>query len=191
MATHSSTLTGTISWTEETDGLQPIGSQRVRHDLASECTHTLSEVRGLLSMAIAPHLTHQPLPFTVSLLHGNESGQSVILHVTKALTGQGEEFKETGQSQHSIPQDSGSISADWHAGEGKMLLVIAQELVLHQVSGWGGGQLVEKVWYPMNVSWGKRERSKTGDHLGTPKRSGSVGLISCFWYLHPKLPECS
>ena len=72
-----------------------------------------------------------------------------------------------------------------------MLLVIAQEPVLHQVSRRGGGQLVEKARYQRNVSWRKKERSKTGDHLGAPKRSRSTGLISCFWYLHPKLSEYS
>ena len=72
-----------------------------------------------------------------------------------------------------------------------MLLVIAQEPVLHQVRRRGGGQLVEKARYQRNVSWRKKERSKTGDHLGAPKRSRSTGLISCFWYLHPKLSEYS
>ena len=32
MATHSSILAWKIPWTEEPGGLQPIGSQRVRHD---------------------------------------------------------------------------------------------------------------------------------------------------------------
>ena len=32
MATHSSILAWKISWAEEPDGLQPMGSQRVRHD---------------------------------------------------------------------------------------------------------------------------------------------------------------
>jgi len=32
MATHSSTLGWKISWTEEPDGLQSMGSQRVGHD---------------------------------------------------------------------------------------------------------------------------------------------------------------
>ena len=32
MATHSSTLTWEIPWTEESGGLQSMGSQRVRHD---------------------------------------------------------------------------------------------------------------------------------------------------------------
>ena len=72
-----------------------------------------------------------------------------------------------------------------------MPLITAQELVLHQVSWRGGGQLEEKVQYFMNISWGKRERPETGDHLGAPKRSRSTGLISCFWYLHPKLSACS
>ena len=31
-ATHSSILAERIPWTEEASGLQPIGSQRVRHD---------------------------------------------------------------------------------------------------------------------------------------------------------------
>ena len=32
MATHSSILAGIIPWTEEPDGLQSVGSQRVRYD---------------------------------------------------------------------------------------------------------------------------------------------------------------
>ena len=32
MATHSSILAWRIPWTEEPGGLQPMGSQRVRHD---------------------------------------------------------------------------------------------------------------------------------------------------------------
>ena len=32
MATHSSILAWRIPWTEESDGLQSMGSQRVRHD---------------------------------------------------------------------------------------------------------------------------------------------------------------
>ena len=35
MATHSSTLAWKISWTEEPDGLQSMGSQRVGHDWAT------------------------------------------------------------------------------------------------------------------------------------------------------------
>ena len=36
MATHSSILAWKIPWTEETDGLPSVGSQRVRHELATE-----------------------------------------------------------------------------------------------------------------------------------------------------------
>ena len=36
MATHSSILAWRIPWTEEPGELQSIGSQRVRHDLATE-----------------------------------------------------------------------------------------------------------------------------------------------------------
>ena len=34
MAIHSSILAWEIPWTEEPDGVQPMGSQRVGHDLA-------------------------------------------------------------------------------------------------------------------------------------------------------------
>ena len=40
MATHSSILAWKNPWTEEPGGLQSMGLQRVRHDLASERIHT-------------------------------------------------------------------------------------------------------------------------------------------------------
>ena len=43
MATHSSTLAWEISWTEEPSGLQSMGSQRVRRDLAPK-----NEVKKIL-----------------------------------------------------------------------------------------------------------------------------------------------
>ena len=36
MATHSSILAWEIPWTEDPSGLQSMGSQRVRHDLATK-----------------------------------------------------------------------------------------------------------------------------------------------------------
>ena len=39
MATHPSIHSWKIPWTEETGGLQSMGSQRVRHNLVSEQTH--------------------------------------------------------------------------------------------------------------------------------------------------------
>ena len=36
MATHSKILAWEIPWTEEPGGLQSVGSQRVRHDWATE-----------------------------------------------------------------------------------------------------------------------------------------------------------
>ena len=41
MATHSSILAWKIPWTEETGGLQSLGSKRVGHDQATEHTYTL------------------------------------------------------------------------------------------------------------------------------------------------------
>ena len=39
MATHSSILAREIPWTEEPDGLQSMGSQRVRRDWVTRHTH--------------------------------------------------------------------------------------------------------------------------------------------------------
>ena len=40
MATHSRILACGIPWTEEPDGLEPMGSQRVRHNLVTGHIHT-------------------------------------------------------------------------------------------------------------------------------------------------------
>ena len=49
MATHSSILAWRIPWTEEPGGLQSMGSQRVRHDLATN-TFTFHFGLELLSL---------------------------------------------------------------------------------------------------------------------------------------------
>ena len=41
IATHSSTLAWEILWTDEPGGLQTMGSQRVRHNLATKQQQTL------------------------------------------------------------------------------------------------------------------------------------------------------
>ena len=42
MATHSSTLAWKIPWTEEPGGVQPMGSQRVRHDWATSLRNVVA-----------------------------------------------------------------------------------------------------------------------------------------------------
>ena len=54
MATHSSILAWEIPWTEEPGGLQSMGSQRVRHDLATERTRIRSEVTTLNIDTLVP-----------------------------------------------------------------------------------------------------------------------------------------
>ena len=46
MATHSSILAWRIPWTEKPGGLQAAGSQRVRHDLATN-TFTLIDIQKI------------------------------------------------------------------------------------------------------------------------------------------------
>ena len=47
MAIHSSILAWKILWTEEAGGLQSVGWQRVRHNLATERTRTKRELPRL------------------------------------------------------------------------------------------------------------------------------------------------
>ena len=49
MAIHSSILSWRISWTEEPDRLQSMGSQRAGHDLATEPVHMHFEDTGFTS----------------------------------------------------------------------------------------------------------------------------------------------
>ena len=51
-ATHSSILAQRIPWTEEPGGLQSIGSQRVRPDLATEHTY-----KGVYILPLTPKLS--------------------------------------------------------------------------------------------------------------------------------------
>ena len=73
MATHSSILAGKIPWTEESGGLQSMGSQRVRHDWATKSSTQWEKMvfyHGVLSSQFAfPWLlmdwenTHVPAVF--------------------------------------------------------------------------------------------------------------------------------
>ena len=61
MATHSNFLALEILWTEEPDGLQSMGWQRIRHDWATEHAHThacilMSRIRFDLAMNPSLHL---------------------------------------------------------------------------------------------------------------------------------------
>ena len=46
MATHSSILAWEIPWTEEPDGLQFMGSQRVRHVLETKTHKTVKKIQS-------------------------------------------------------------------------------------------------------------------------------------------------
>ena len=59
MATHSSTLTWRISWTEEPGRLQSTCSQRVGHDWATSLTHSPTFYLFLSSMLLFSHY-HDP-----------------------------------------------------------------------------------------------------------------------------------
>ena len=57
MATHSSILARRISWTEEPDGLQFMGSQRVGHNL-SELAHS-THARGHCNLNFIMFMSHE------------------------------------------------------------------------------------------------------------------------------------
>ena len=55
MATHSSVLAWRIPWTEEPDGLQSIGSQRVGHKLVTKWASLIAQlVKNLPAMQETP-----------------------------------------------------------------------------------------------------------------------------------------
>ena len=68
MATHSSILAWKIQWTEETRGLQSMGSQRVGHDWATSLHFTSLHVKKSHMRENQPPLFHSwPLVFLTSL----------------------------------------------------------------------------------------------------------------------------
>ena len=56
IATHSSILAWKIPWTEEPGGLEPRGSQRVRHDWAHTHTHTHTHTHMYLWLGVCEDL---------------------------------------------------------------------------------------------------------------------------------------
>ena len=69
MATHSSTLAWEIPWTEEPDGLQFMGLQKVKQDLATAHAHIAyySTIVGILRpfSFLSSHRTKVPNPLGV------------------------------------------------------------------------------------------------------------------------------
>ena len=66
MAIHSSILARRIPWTEKPGWLQAMGSQRVRHERATN-THMLAYLANICE-TIAPHTTNSPIK------HAHQSG---------------------------------------------------------------------------------------------------------------------
>ena len=60
MATHSSIVAWKISWTEEPDGLQSMGSQRVRHDWATDTHLLMQDSKGKLKQQMQKASTSVP-----------------------------------------------------------------------------------------------------------------------------------
>ena len=76
MATQSSILAWKIPWTEESGGLQSMGSQRIRHDWSTEHIYTYSNLHLLTPNsqsihsppALSPLVTTSLFSMSVSLL---------------------------------------------------------------------------------------------------------------------------
>ena len=80
MATHSSVLDWRIPWTEEPGGLQPMGSQRARHDWATEQSH---EVLKFIVFSAETHLSSLlslPPPPSTPLGHHRALSWAPCLH---------------------------------------------------------------------------------------------------------------
>ena len=70
MAIHSSILAWEIPWTEEPGGLQSMGSQRVKHDLATkEQQCYISLLTAQIAFVVKSGLTHLCIPSIKIVLH--------------------------------------------------------------------------------------------------------------------------
>ena len=67
MATYPSVLCWRIPWTEESGGLQSLGSQRIGHDLVTEHTHT--PIHIYLSTYLSIFQTDPTLKFITSAVN--------------------------------------------------------------------------------------------------------------------------
>ena len=68
MATHSSTLAWEIPWTEESGGIQSMGSQRVSHNLVTKPLHHINHQDGPLRTRSKANITSAQLGCSAVLL---------------------------------------------------------------------------------------------------------------------------
>ena len=69
MATHSSILAWRIPWTEESSGLQSMGSQRVRHNWVTKHTHSVRNWSSFMLLHVGIQFSQYNLLKTLSFLH--------------------------------------------------------------------------------------------------------------------------
>ena len=58
MATHSSILVWETLWTEEADGLQSMGSQKVRHNLMTKEQQNRKDCKNTAMICVGPQLSY-------------------------------------------------------------------------------------------------------------------------------------
>ena len=81
MATHSSILAWRIPWTEESGGLQSMGSQRLLHNLATEQQQSYKS-SGLPPLNLTLSLTLRTLPLTSHFWHRHPRIFAIIFVLT-------------------------------------------------------------------------------------------------------------
>ena len=88
MATHSSSFAWRIPWTEEPGGWLSMGSQRVRHDWATELNwtdwfcHTLTWIHHECTCVPHPEPLSQLPPHTIPLGHPSAPALSTLYHAS-------------------------------------------------------------------------------------------------------------
>ena len=99
IATHSSIPAWEIPWTEELGELQSMGSQRVRHDRVTKCTHrhiSLSSRPGQLDRLVLEPGIRNPFPFCFLLQRLSKVPLGVVAVVVALQKGVSKAFNHSG-----------------------------------------------------------------------------------------------
>ena len=132
IATHSSILAWRIPWTEEPGGLQPMGSERGRHDW-SDLAHTHGSTRWNI---IQPWERESPATETVQMnlrtlcwakWVGRRKANAVWSHVDVGLKIEKKTWIHRSRIEPWLPRPGNMREREWGMGKGYKVVILWEE----------------------------------------------------------------